>query len=207
MTAQKSADEQFCRSCGELIKKRAEFCPHCGVSPESSSGTTGTTAYCSACGDSVAAEAELCPNCGTRTDRTRRPDWLDHEWLTKSNVLTGLGVLFLVSALSSLTDGGPLLASVSEAVIFGCIGALLLPQVRKRTKVRHPVSTFGRTRSIDEHLVERGAAPCSICHESVDDGVERTYSEEFVVFGVSLFTFEKGENRYCNDCLSDEGLR
>lgn len=24
-------DEQYCASCGEVIKKRAEICPHCGV--------------------------------------------------------------------------------------------------------------------------------------------------------------------------------
>ncbi|MCL9812982.1 zinc ribbon domain-containing protein [Natranaeroarchaeum aerophilus] len=28
---QKRADEVFCRSCGEPIKKRAEICPNCGV--------------------------------------------------------------------------------------------------------------------------------------------------------------------------------
>lgn len=28
---QKSADEKFCSDCGEVIKLRAEICPHCGV--------------------------------------------------------------------------------------------------------------------------------------------------------------------------------
>ncbi|WP_135604109.1 zinc ribbon domain-containing protein [Methanococcoides sp. NM1] len=27
----KASDEIFCRSCGEIIKKEAEICPHCGV--------------------------------------------------------------------------------------------------------------------------------------------------------------------------------
>jgi len=27
----KGADEKFCSSCGEVIKKEAELCPHCGV--------------------------------------------------------------------------------------------------------------------------------------------------------------------------------
>ena len=31
MTRQKGADEIFCRSCGEAIKKEAELCPECGV--------------------------------------------------------------------------------------------------------------------------------------------------------------------------------
>lgn len=28
---EKAADEVFCRSCGEAIKRRAEICPQCGV--------------------------------------------------------------------------------------------------------------------------------------------------------------------------------
>ncbi|GAB3689827.1 hypothetical protein GCM10028857_25660 [Salinarchaeum chitinilyticum] len=32
------ADEQFCSSCGEVMKKEAEICPSCGVSNKSSSG-------------------------------------------------------------------------------------------------------------------------------------------------------------------------
>lgn len=30
-TSTKGADEAFCSSCGETIKKDAELCPHCGV--------------------------------------------------------------------------------------------------------------------------------------------------------------------------------
>ncbi|MDY6780301.1 MAG: DUF4870 domain-containing protein [Halobacteria archaeon] len=39
------ADEQFCSSCGEVIKKEAEICPECGVSVGGGSGTGlgGTT--------------------------------------------------------------------------------------------------------------------------------------------------------------------
>jgi TM2 domain-containing membrane protein YozV len=35
----KAADEQFCSSCGETIKKEAEVCPECGVRQESSSSS------------------------------------------------------------------------------------------------------------------------------------------------------------------------
>lgn len=31
MTRKKSHDEVYCRSCGDIIKKRAEICPECGV--------------------------------------------------------------------------------------------------------------------------------------------------------------------------------
>lgn len=39
---EKSADEIFCRSCGETIKKEAEICPHCGVrNKKTKSGSRG----------------------------------------------------------------------------------------------------------------------------------------------------------------------
>lgn len=43
---QKGADEVFCRSCGEAIKKEAEICPHCGVRQKGMShhGKSKTTA-------------------------------------------------------------------------------------------------------------------------------------------------------------------
>lgn len=39
----KSADEIFCRSCGQQIKQEAEICPNCGVRNEETQGSsTGT---------------------------------------------------------------------------------------------------------------------------------------------------------------------
>jgi len=35
---QKAADEVFCSSCGEIIKKEAEICPKCGVRQKKQSG-------------------------------------------------------------------------------------------------------------------------------------------------------------------------
>lgn len=46
-TASPRADEQFCSSCGEIIKEEAEVCPECGVgqsTPSSSSDKDRTTA-------------------------------------------------------------------------------------------------------------------------------------------------------------------
>lgn len=45
-------DEEYCRSCGEIIKREAEICPHCGVrssghsdqDPDSKLGKSGYTA-------------------------------------------------------------------------------------------------------------------------------------------------------------------
>jgi hypothetical protein len=36
----KKADEQFCSSCGEVIKQEAEICPDCGVRQAPASGGT-----------------------------------------------------------------------------------------------------------------------------------------------------------------------
>lgn len=32
------ADEQYCRSCGSIIKKEAEICPECGVRQQQATG-------------------------------------------------------------------------------------------------------------------------------------------------------------------------
>lgn len=37
----KGADEIFCASCGEIIKKEAEICPNCGVRNNQASKATG----------------------------------------------------------------------------------------------------------------------------------------------------------------------
>jgi TM2 domain-containing membrane protein YozV len=33
------ADEQYCSSCGEIIKKQAEICPECGVSQKTTNNS------------------------------------------------------------------------------------------------------------------------------------------------------------------------
>lgn len=37
------ADENYCRSCGEVIKKEAEVCPKCGVRQTAKTAATGTS--------------------------------------------------------------------------------------------------------------------------------------------------------------------
>lgn len=46
----KGADEQFCSSCGEVIKKDAEICPECGVSQSEDDGNPGVAALLSGIG-------------------------------------------------------------------------------------------------------------------------------------------------------------
>lgn len=38
----KGADEIYCRSCGDVIKRAAEICPHCGVRNQEAPTTSGT---------------------------------------------------------------------------------------------------------------------------------------------------------------------
>ena len=40
--ATKSADENFCKSCGQVIKKEAEICPKCGVRQQVAANTQAT---------------------------------------------------------------------------------------------------------------------------------------------------------------------
>lgn len=39
--AEKGHDEQYCSSCGEIIKKEAEICPECGVRQNTASSSSG----------------------------------------------------------------------------------------------------------------------------------------------------------------------
>jgi TM2 domain-containing membrane protein YozV len=39
--ANPGADEQYCSSCGEVIKMKAEICPECGVRQQESETTSG----------------------------------------------------------------------------------------------------------------------------------------------------------------------
>lgn len=201
MTGQKHPDEQFCRFCGTVIKKEAEICPDCGVRPGTPVEESASTTYCSACGNSIHNEAELCPNCGNRINQAPWSGWSGDGRDTKWKIQTGLGIVFLLAAVGTLTNGGSLLASIGESMLYGSIGMLLLPQVRERVSVSYPVTTLGRYRSVDELAVENQESMCSVCRSRVEDGVQRAYSEEFVVFGVSTVTLEKGENYYCNDCI------
>ncbi|QZY00604.1 hypothetical protein [Halobaculum rubrum] len=44
MSKRKAADEVFCRSCGEAIKRASELCPNCGVRNDKYSPTGGGSA-------------------------------------------------------------------------------------------------------------------------------------------------------------------
>lgn len=169
MTRSKKQDEQYCRSCGNLIKKKAEICPDCGVRPGN-------------------------PN-KEGNDKQRE----NHiKSLTKSNILTGLGVIFSLSAFGALINGG-----IGSFFVFGLIGILLLPQTRERIETDNLEFKVGKKQSVKEKTVRNDENPCSICYSRIDKGVVRLPTKELTFFGIPISEDQETENYYCRDCLVD----
>lgn len=94
---------------------------------------------------------------------------------------------------------------VKLAAGFACLfmAGLLLPPVQRRIENRHTVTTFGPTTSVDERFVSDTDRACSVCLDRIEDGVKREYEETYVFAGVPLYTIDRGENLYCDDCHSE----
>jgi hypothetical protein len=110
-----------------------------------------------------------------------------------------LGVIAVAIFASSWT------LPVKLAAGFACLfmAGLLLPPVQRRLDERHPVTTFGPTTSVDERFVSETDRACSVCLDRIEDGVKREYEETYMFAGVPLYTIDRGENLYCDDCHSD----
>ncbi|WP_049925838.1 zinc ribbon domain-containing protein [Halopiger goleimassiliensis] len=109
-----------------------------------------------------------------------------------------LGLAFLLE-LSALASGFGLLLLL--------VGAALIPSVRRRFRDRDPITTNGRTRSVEERRADDPERPCTICRQPVEDGITRTYKEEFAVLGVPVVTLDSGENHYCPECTGLEAVK
>ena len=104
-----------------------------------------------------------------------------------------MGALFLTSASVPLVLLG----------VFFIVAALwMMPATRRRWKNRHPPTTFGHVHSTDETTRVDPDKPCVVCSKAVQEGVERSYREEYVFAGIPLFTTDSGENQYCRSCAS-----
>lgn len=75
MSREKGADEIYCRTCGEIIKRQAEICPECGVANEAANASSQysstndrshETIFCRSCGEEIIRQAEICPHCGVK---------------------------------------------------------------------------------------------------------------------------------------------
>jgi hypothetical protein len=112
------------------------------------------------------------------------------------------GFALLLVGLAAIASSGLSLEAIVFGVFLVTLGAYIMPQIRRRLADRHPVATFGRTKSTEEAVVTDPDAPCSACMSPIDSGVKRTYTEEQVAAGVPLYTVESGSNHYCSDCAT-----
>ena len=204
----KGPDEMFCESCGETIKKHAEVCPSCGVRPGSGGTSTGQGGehFCQSCGEPVKANAEICPNCGVRPGvssggRAAATGGSSND--TLYYVGWTFGILLILAGLGTFGEGN-VVVSFFQGVFYIVIGAVLLPPTRERLDKEFPVTTVGRVRSVDETTIANADEPCSACYGPINDGVVRSYAEQFVLFGVPLYTVEEGRNQYCRACANGE---
>jgi hypothetical protein len=126
-------------------------------------------------------------------------DTTDGTAATRSYVAGALLVVFAVGLITS----GPLNPVALTMGLLALGGAAwVFPPARRRIENRHPVTTFGHTRSTEETVITDPGTPCVACASSVESGVERTYRAEYAVAGVPLATTETGTNVYCRDCAS-----
>lgn len=130
MASEKGADEVFCRSCGEAIKKRAAICPECGVKNEydaddsrqtqrrsrqsgqgQSTARGGTNTASSTTGGAPAGQTA--PPAGPGHDPTRYTTTVNDNWyygVGLAAILMGFGMA-LPDSLDSVS-GFAFLASV-----------------------------------------------------------------------------------------------
>ncbi|QSW99226.1 zinc-ribbon domain-containing protein [Haloterrigena alkaliphila] len=108
-----------------------------------------------------------------------------------------VGLLWLFG-LALLLEGS-LLAS-GFGLLLLVTGAAMSPSVRRRIRDREPITTTGRTRSVEETVVRSPERPCAVCHDSIAEGIERRYRERVRLLGVSIVTTDRGANYYCHTC-------
>lgn len=87
---EKGADEIFCRSCGEPIKKEAEICPYCGVRNEKASSTSQ--------GSATSGPSS------TVHDPSQYETTVSENWWYGVAIGTGLWILVLILAGSPTGD-------------------------------------------------------------------------------------------------------
>lgn len=191
--------EQFCASCGAVIKERATLCPECGADNDGGHSGPSEFHYCESCGTHIQSDPELCPECGVR----QRPD-TDSRFEGANVILWLLGGIVILVSLGEITSpGGNPLTSILTGLVFLLLGALALPPVHQRLGSfdrRHSLTTFGQTKSVENYPVSRYEGSCAVCDGPVESGSRREYAKELVAFGVVLSTDESGSNVYCQRC-------
>lgn len=173
------SEEVFCRSCGESINASADVCPHCGVRAVHAGRASGADTV----GGSV-ADADV-----GNSDRS------PFQWV--------FGVLLTLAGVAALAEAGGAVALAGGLAML-LLGLYLIPAVRDRLRTAYPVTAFGRRKRVEESVLRGGDRPCSTCFDPVERGVEREYHDEFVLFGVPVYSYDSGTNEYCRDCAAGE---
>lgn len=171
----------------------ANYCPHCGSSLNSSAN------YCQQCGNKINERTEdnADSHLGIKDDSGNL-----QKGATKIGQISSyiIGMLLLVSGVGLLAILAPVPFVLGLFFLGGAAWAF--PPTRRRLQNRHLSTTSGHVHSTDEMPITDSEIPCNVCGSSIEEGVERTYREEYVLAGVPLFTTESGTNCYCRDCAS-----
>lgn len=118
MARTKAADEVFCRSCGETIKKEAEICPNCGVR---------NAAY-------EASKRQDPDSSLTAYSSQNSTDFNVDSFLDEYGSIVAwiLGILILLAGLGTLTEiTNSFIRSILGGGILMATGAFTLPPVRE----------------------------------------------------------------------------
>jgi hypothetical protein len=125
-------------------------------------------------------------------------------WATSAGSMASslAGILLILISVAILVNNplGPVALLLGLLSFAGA--AWVFPPTKERLENRHPVTTFGHTRSVEEEIVADPDVPCVSCASSADGGIRRTYREEYAVVGIPLLTTETGTNVYCRNCAS-----
>ena len=108
-----------------------------------------------------------------------------------------VGLLWLFG-LALLLEGS--LLAIGFGLLLLVTGSAMIPSIRRRIREREPITTTGRTRSVEETVVRSPGQPCAVCHDSIAEGIERRYRERVRLLGVSIATTDSGANYYCRTC-------
>ncbi|MCT9097215.1 zinc ribbon domain-containing protein [Haloarchaeobius sp. HME9146] len=94
-----------------------------------------------------------------------------------------------------------------EVALVVLVGAMLIGgavAASRAASSEHSFTDFGRTKDVTERVVYDPDLPCTACLSPIEAGVERRYSDQFLVLGVPVKTYETGTNHYCRSCADGE---